>query len=180
LLRALYRENKIKALTISQLRRYIKRKEFAKPIESTSETLLSNNGRNRPYALWENNKNPVIQQLWKLFKLTLDEIKNAGAKGDPQYSRAKDLLDNASAAVNWSYSSCSPFWNKHYPTKAADDLAIAVYVLSSSAPATKEKAISIRQELHDQVERLEKGGEVRKRQKNYLKANRISFDRFFK
>jgi len=180
LLRALFRENKIKAVSISQLRKYIKRKEFAKPNIGSSETLMNGNGRNRPFALWENNKNPIINSLWKIYKLASAEIKNAGSKGDSQYIRARDILDFASGAVNWSMSSCWPWWNKEYSLKVADDLAIAVFVLSSSSAKTKEKAIAMRQELHDIVEKFEKSGEPRKIQKNYLKTNKIPFDKYFR
>jgi predicted glycosyl hydrolase (DUF1957 family) len=180
LLRALFRENKIKAVSVSQLRKYVKRKEFAKPNNSSSETLINGNGQSKPFALWENNKNPIINSLWKMYKLASDEIRSAGSKGDSQYIRARNMLDFASGAANWSMSSCWPWWDKEYSLKVADDLAIAVFVLSSSSAKTKEKAIAMRQELHDTVEQFEKSGEPHKIQKNYLKTNKIPFDRYFK
>jgi hypothetical protein len=180
LLKAMFRENRLRPVSVSSLRKYIKRKEFAKPNNGSSESLINGNGRSKPFLLWENTKNPIISLLWRMYKLASDEIKNAGSKGDSQYIRARDILDFASGAVNWSMSSCWPWWDKEYSLKVADDLAIAVFVLSSSSPKTKERAIAMRQELHDTVEQFEKSGEPNKIQKNYLKTNNIPFDRFFK
>jgi len=180
LLRAMFRENKIKPVSVTQLRKYVKRKEFAKPNNGSTETLITGNGRSKPFALWENNKNPIINSLWKIYKLASDEIKNAGSKGDSQYVRARNMLDLASGAVNWSMSSCWPWWEKEYALKVAEDMAIAVFVLLSSSVKSKEKAIAMRQELFDTVEKFEKSGEPQKIQKNYLKTNKIPFDRYFK
>jgi hypothetical protein len=107
------------------------------------------------------------------------EIKNAGAKGDPQYIRARELMDISSAAINWDRISCRPWWDKTYALKAADDLAIAVFVILSSAPKVKDNAIGLRQKIYDQVTQYEKSGEMKKLQKSYLKSNNIPPDRFY-
>jgi len=180
LLRSLFRENRLKAVPVTHIRKHIKRKEFVKPIESSSETLINGSNRKKPFMLWSNDKNPVINSLWRIYNLAVTEVKNGGVKGDSQYIRARDMLDFASGSINWSMSSCWPWWNKNYPLKVADDLAIAVFVLSSSNPKTKEKAIALRQEIHDVVEQFEKAGDIRKTQKNYLKVNKIPFERYFK
>jgi len=155
LLRALYQDSRIRPVSVSQLRRHIKRKEFVKPIE-------------------------IQQLLWKLYRMAVNEIKNAGTKGDPQYIRAREMMDMASAAINWDQISCRPWWNSSYALKAADDLAIAVFVILSSTPKAKENAISLRQKIYDQVSQYERSGEMKKAQQAYLKANNIPFDRFYK
>jgi predicted glycosyl hydrolase (DUF1957 family) len=180
LLRALYQDGRIRSVSVSQLRRYVKRKEFAKPAESTSETFNNEAKRRKPFHLWENDKNPIQQSLWKLFKMAVNEIKNAGSKGDPQYIRAREMMDMASAAINWDQISCRPWWNSAYTLKAADDLAIAVFVILSSSVKAKESAIQLRQKIYDQVSQYERSGEMKKSQQAYLKSNNIAFDRFYK
>lgn len=179
LLRALYQDGRIRSVSISQLRRYIKRKEFVKPADGSTETFNNDAKRKKPFHLWENDKNPIQQSLWKLYKLAATEIKNAGAKGDPQYIRARELMDISSAAINWDRISCRPWWDKTYALKAADDLAIAVFVILSSAPKVKDNAIGLRQKIYDQVTQYEKSGEMKKLQKSYLKSNNIPPDRFY-
>lgn len=179
ILKALYQDGRIRSVSVSQLRRYVKRKEFAKPSDGSSETFNNEAKRKKPFFLWENDKNPIQQTLWKLFNLASTEIKNAGTKGDPQYIRARDLLDSSSAALNWHQISCRPWWEKNYALQAADDLAIAVFVILSSAPKIKENAIALRQKLYDQITQYEKSGEMKKLQKSYLKSNNIPPDRFY-
>lgn len=180
LLRALYRDNRIKAVSITNLRRFIKRKEFARPVDGSSETFNNGGKRKKPFLTWENDKNQIQQSLWKLYKMAVTEIKNAGSKGDPQYMRAREMMDMASGAVNWTQISCRPWWNKQYVLKTADDLAIAVFVILSSSPKVKENAIQLRLKIYDQVAHFEKSGEMKKAQQAYLKSNNIQFDRFYK
>ncbi len=180
LLRALYRDNKLKAVTISHLRRFVKRKDFIRAVDGSSLTQKENSKKRRPFLIWENDRNPIHQSLWKLYKMAASEMKNAATKGDPQLTRAREMLDSASAAVNWSMASCSPWWDPAYPRQAADDLAIAIFVLLSSAPRVKDQAIALRVKIYEQIEQFEKSGERKKTQKEFLKANNIAFDRFHK
>jgi hypothetical protein len=179
LLKALHAENKFRRMSLSELRSYIKRKEFVKPIEGTSETRPYDAKRKKPYFLWQNESNLVQQTLWQLFGLASAEIRNAGSKGDPQFVRAREMFDTASAAVNWLMASGNPYWDSAYPLRAADDLALAVFVLLSSPLKAKETAIACRQKIYDTVEQLEKSGEIKKWQKNFLRVNNIPFERFF-
>jgi predicted glycosyl hydrolase (DUF1957 family) len=178
LLKALYNEGKVRKVTLSDLRTLIKRKEFIKPIEGTSETRQQDLKRKKPYALWQIENNSLQQTLWQLFNLAAAEIKNAGSKGDPQYNRAREMFDSASAAINWLMISGNPWWNGAYALQAADDLAIAVFVLLSSPLKAKETAIAQRLKLYEDIEQFEKNGEIKKWQKNCLRINNIPFERF--
>lgn len=180
LLRAIYRDNRLKPMTISHLRRLVKRKDFVKAVNGSSVTAKENSKKRRPFLIWEDDRNPIHQSLWKLYKMAASEMKNAATKGDPQLGRAREMIDSASAAVNWSMASCSPWWDPAYPRQAADDLAIAVFVLLSSSPKVKENAIALRVQIYEQIDQLEKSGEWKKLQKSFLKANSIQFDRFYK
>lgn len=180
LLRALYRDNKLKPVTISNLRRLVKRKESVRAVDGSSLTDKENLKKRKPFPIWENDRNPIHQSLWKLYKMAVSEIRNAAARGDPQFIRAREMMDSASAAVNWSMISCNPWWNPDYPRKAADDLAIAIFVLQSSAPRVKDQAVALRVKIYEQIEQFEKSGERKKTQKAFLKANNIAFDRFLK
>ena len=177
MLRALYQDGKIRSVSVSQLRRFVKRKEFVKPVDSSSETFGNHGKKSSPYSLWDDNKSPIQQTLWSLYKLASAEIRNAGAKGDPQYARAREMLDMASAAINWDRLSCKPWWESAYALKAAEDLAIAVFVVVSSPLKSKEQAIKLRQKLHDQVTQFERSGEVKKAQQAFFKSNNIPSDR---
>jgi alpha-amylase/alpha-mannosidase (GH57 family) len=179
LLKALYNEAKVRKVTLSDLRTLIKRKEFIKPVEGTAETRPNDMKRKKPYILWQNESNIIQQTLWQLFNLASAEIKNAGSKGDPQYVRAREMFDSASASVNWLMASGSPWWNGAYALQAADDLAIAVFVLLSSPLKAKENAIAQRLKLYEDIEQLEKNGEIKKWQRNCLRLNNIPFERFF-
>jgi len=179
LLKALYNEAKIRKVTLSDLRTQIKRKEFIKPVEGTAETRPNDMKRKKPYFLWQNESNIIQQTLWQLFNLASAEIKNAGSKGDPQYVRAREMFDSASASVNWLMASGNPWWNGAYALQAADDLAIAVFVLLSSPLKAKENAIAMRLKLYEDIEQFEKNGEIKKWQKNCLRLNNIPFERFF-
>jgi alpha-amylase/alpha-mannosidase (GH57 family) len=179
LLKALYTENKLKHMTLTDLRSYIKRKEFVKPVEASAETRPQDLKRKKPYLLWQNEHNVVQQTLWQLFNLAAAEIKNAGAKGDPQYNRAREMFDSASAGVNWQMASGNPNWESAYPQAAADDLALAVFILMTSPLKSKETAIAQRQKIYETIEHLEKSGEVKKWQKNFLRGNNIPFERYF-
>jgi hypothetical protein len=179
LLKALYGEPKFRHVTLSELRSFIKRKEFVKPQEGTAETRPQDMKRRKPYLLWQNESNPVQSTLWQLFSLASTEIKNAGSKGDPQYVRAREMFDSASSGTIWRMASGGPWWNSAYALQAADDLAIAVFVLLSSSLKAKETAIAHRLKLYEIIEQLEKNSEIRKWQRNFLRANNIPFDRFF-
>ena len=179
LLKALLADNKLKPMTISELRTFIKRKEFIKAGEGAAETRPGDLKRKRPFQSWQNENNVVQQTLWQLFNLATAEIKNAGSKGDPQYTRAREMFDSASAGVNWLMASGAPHWNSAYPLQAADDLAIAVFVLMSSPLKAKETAIALRSKVYDIIEQYEKSGEIKKWQKNFLRGNNIPFERFF-
>lgn len=158
----------------------MKRKDFVRTVDGSAVTRDGKGARNKPFSVWENDRNPIQKSLWKLFKLAVSEIKNAGAKGDPQYLRARDMLDSSSAAVNWAMASCSPWWDPEYPRRAADDLAIAVFVLLSSSPKVKEDAIALRVQIYEQIEQFEKSGERKKLQKSFFRANNINYDRYLK
>jgi hypothetical protein len=179
LFKALCAENKLKRMSVSELRSYVKRKEFVRAFDGTAETRPNDMKRKKPFLAWQNDNNAVQQTLWQLFNLASAEIKNAGSKGDPQYVRAREMFDSASAGVNWLMASGCPYWNSAYPLQAADDLAIAVFVLMSSALKAKETAIAHRQKLYDIIEQVEKSGEVKKWQKNFLRGNNIPFEKYF-
>jgi hypothetical protein len=178
-LKALYAENKIRHMSLSELRAYIKRKEFVKAGDGAAETRPNDLKRRKPFFAWQNENNTIQQTLWQLFNLATAEIKNAGSKGDPQYTRAREMYDNASAGVNWLMASGAPHWNSTYPLQAADDLAIAVFVLMSSPLKAKETAIAQRSKIYDMIEQYEKSGEIKKWQKNFLRGNNIPFERYF-
>lgn len=180
LLGALYRDAKLKPVSVSQLRHFVKPKEFTKPGDGSSETGIDKGKRKKSFLMFQDDKNPIQQNLWKLYNMAVSEIRNAGAKGDQQYIRAREMLDYSSGAINWAMLSCSPWWDSRYPLQAANDLAIAIFILSSSSPKVKENAIALRVKINDQIERFEKSGEMRKMQKAFLKANNIPFDRFYK
>lgn len=179
-LRALLKDNKLKPVTVTQLRRFIKRKDFARGVDGSIYTPANNSKKRKPFGLWNNPQNQIQQTLWKLFKMGLTEVRNAGAKGDSQCVRARDMYDSASAGLNWASASCSPWWEKKYPQQAADDLSIAIFVLMSTSPKVKDLAINLRIDLYEQVEAFEKSGEHKKLQKSFLKANNIQYDRFLK
>ena len=179
LLKALYGDNRLRKVAVSDLRALVKRKEFVKATEGTAETAMQDMKRKKPFQVWQNESNVLQQTLWQLFNLASAEIKNAGAKGDPQYVRAREMFDSSSAAVNWLMVSGSPWWNSAYALQASDDLAIAVFVLLSSPLKAKENAIALRLKLYSDVEQFEKNGEVKKWQKNCLRANNIPFERYF-
>ncbi len=180
LLRALYRDSKLKAVTISNLRRLVKRKDSIRAVDGSSVTGRENLKKRRAFLIWENDRNPIHQSLWKLYKMAISEIRNAAARGDPQFGRAREMTDSAAAAVNWSMVSCSPWWDPVYPRQAADDLAIAIFVLLSSAPRVKDQAIALRIKIYEQIDQFEKSGERKTAQKAFLKLNNIAFDRFLK
>ncbi len=180
LLGALYKDPKLRPVSVTQLRRFIKRKEFARPVDSSSETINQGGRNKRPFLAWDDSKSPVQQTLWKIFSIAVSEIKNAGAKGDPQYARAREMMDAASAGINWIMTAAKPWWDPKYALKVADDLAIAVFVLLSSPLKVKEEAIALRQRIYDQIEQFEKSGDITRSQKEYLRANNIPPDRFFK
>jgi alpha-amylase/alpha-mannosidase (GH57 family) len=179
LVKALYSEAKFKKVTLSELRTFIKRKEFVRASEGTAETRPQDMKRRKPYLLWQNDDNPIQSTLWQLFNLASVEIKNAGSKGDPQYIRAREMFDSASAGIIWLMASGTPWWNSAYALQAADDLAIAVFVLLSSSLKSKEAAIAQRIKLYADIEQNEKAGEFKKWQKNFLRTNNIPFERFF-
>jgi alpha-amylase/alpha-mannosidase (GH57 family) len=180
LLRALYRDNRLRPVSISQLRRHVKRKDFVRTVDGSAATRDGKSARNKPFSVWENDRNPIQKSLWKLFKLAVSEVKNASTRGDPQYLRARDMLDSSSAAVNWAMASCSPWWDPEYPRRASDDLAIAVFVLLSSSPKVKEDAIAMRVQIYEQIDKFEKSGERKKLQKSFFRANNINYDRYMK
>ena len=180
LLRSLIKDTKVKAVSVNQLRRYIKRKDFARVVDCSIYTPTDNSKKRKPFALWDNPQNQIQQTLWKLFKIGSAEVKNAGAKGDPQYIRAREMYDSVTAGINWLMASCSPYWDGKYPQQAADDLAIAVFVLLSSSPKIKDQAISLRVKMYEQIESFEKSGEHKKLQKSFLKSCNIPYDRFLK
>jgi hypothetical protein len=179
LLKALYSEAKFKRTSLTELRTYIKRKEFVKAAEGAAETRPFDMKKRKPFLLWQNDNNPIQYTLWQLFNLASNEIKNAGSKGDPQYIRAREMFDSASAGVNWLMASANPYWNSAYAMQAADDLAIAVFVLLSSTLKSKEAAIAQRLKIYGDIEEFEKAGDVKKWQKNFLRVNNIPFERFF-
>ncbi len=178
LLKALYGDGKLRRSTISELRTHIKRKEFAKPVEGTSETRPQDQKRKKPFYPWQTENNAVQHTLWQLFNLAAAEIKNAGSKGDPQYNRAREMYDQASAGVNWLMAGANPHWDSTYALEASDSLAIAVFVLLSSSLKAKEQAIAYRLKIYADVEQIEKNGDVKKWQKNFFRANNIPFERF--
>ena len=179
LLRSIYGEPKLRPVNVSELRQHIKRKEFIKPLESSLANRQINQRKKNQFLLWQDDSNPLQQILWQLFNMSVAEIKNAGSKGDAQYTRAREMMDAASAGVNFSMLSCSPYWNGCYAMQAADDLAIAVFVILSSPLKAKENGIALRTKLYEQIEQFEKNGEHRKQQKNYLRQANIPLDRAF-
>ena len=179
LLRSVYGEPKLRAVTVSDLRQHLKRKEFIKPLESSIAVKQNNNRKKNPFLLWQDDGNPLQQMLWQLFNMAVAEIKNAGSKGDPQYTRAREMMDSAAAGINWSMLSCSPYWNGCYAMRAADDLALAVFVVITSPLKVKENAIALRTKIYEQIEQFEKNGEPRKQQKNYFRQMNIPLDRAF-
>jgi predicted glycosyl hydrolase (DUF1957 family) len=117
LVKALYGEAKFKKVTLTELRTFIKRKEFVRASEGTAETRPQDMKRRKPYQLWQNDDNPIQSTLWQLFNLASTEIKNAGSKGDPQYVRAREMFDSASAGVIWLMVSGTPWGTAPTPCK---------------------------------------------------------------
>jgi len=166
---------KFDTMTISQLIDHYKKQRVGDPLPSSWASWEENFHDNIPYPLWQNPDNRLHRWQWQLTYLVLNTVKQSTK--DPNYARARQMLDKALVSDQYWWASGSPWWEPKIIIKSARNLIKVLYVLSKVSFSKKEEAEKLLLDIKKMTVFITQSGLINQIRKNYL--HKEKFTRLF-
>jgi len=163
----LYQEKKIKTMTISEIINSFPEGEEIKPLEGSWASMESELKAKIPYAQWNYPRNPIHKRQWELTYLAIKTVNRF--KNDPNFIKARDLLDKALFSCQYWWASTVPWWEIEYIEKGAYYLKKVIETLETAQKEIKEKAQKLYSEIVFTAFDWERSGLAHKKSMEYTK-----------
>jgi len=139
-LKNLYESKEIEFTTVSELENFFPATKEIEPVNSSWGSLESEIAAGIPYTQWNYPGNIIHEKQWEFTYLTIDTIEKH--KNDPDYEKAREILDKALFSCQYWWAGAVPWWEVEYIEKGAYMLRHAIESLSQAPAEIKEKAKS--------------------------------------
>ncbi len=140
-----YKDNRIKSKTIAELLELLPEKEEIEPINGSWASVESEIKKKIYYAQWKYPKNPIQKKQWELTYLAIESVN--GNKADPNYKKARKMLDQALFSCQYWWAGAVPWWEIEYIEKGAYFLKESICLLVNANLKTKHKAQKLYHEI---------------------------------
>jgi len=132
----------VKTATMTQLLRMYSEEEYVTPVPASWESRPHELQKNIPYALWDDPKNKIHSQLWKLANFAIKAVsENTESES---FDWARKHLDVGLASCHWWWASerkpdaFTPItWDPNIIERGAKELISSIRSLESTSPETK-------------------------------------------
>ncbi len=162
-----YKEDKVKSQTISEIINSFPQGEEINPVEGSWASMESELKENIPFAQWNYPGNPIHERQWELTYLAINTINQYSS--DQNYNEAREILDKALFSCQYWWASTVPWWEVEYIEKGAYFLKKVIEVLKTVPEDLKEKAQKLYQEIIFTAFDWERSGLAHKKSMEYTK-----------
>jgi len=166
-LNQLLKENKIKTMKISEIVDSFPEGEEIEPLKGSWASMESELKKKVFYAQWKYSGNPIHKKQWELTYLAIKTLNLA--KEDPNFKKARKLLDKALFSCQYWWAGAVPWWEIEYIEKGAYFLRSVIEVLKTIPKETKEKAKNLYSEIVFTAFDWERSGLAHRKSMNYTK-----------
>jgi len=166
-LEQLYRENKIKTMTISEIIDSFPEGEEIEPFEGSWASMESEIKANLPFVQWNHPGNPIHQKQWELTYLAIETVKKY--YDDPKFSEVRKMLDKALFSCQYWWAGAVPWWEIEYIEKGAYFLRKVIETLEKVPKEVKEKAEKLYSQIVFNAFDWERSGLAHKKSMEYTK-----------
>ena len=149
----------VESITYSEYLNHVKVEPLheVEPLASSWSTEARDLEKGIPYPLWAHPENELHKLQWQLTNLMVKSIK--GCEPDPDFKKARKLLDKALASDQYWWASARPWWNPGIIERGAKRFVEVVELLKNSLPSEiKNKAGELAQKIFNELERRKKSG----------------------
>ncbi|MBU1164548.1 phosphotransferase [Patescibacteria group bacterium] len=140
------KNNQVRTKTVSEYLELSMPTESVTPLASSWESTPQELKRKLPYALWQNPKNKIHQNLWDLRKIAIRVVSASKEKG-PNYDWARHHLDRGLASCAWWWAADRKLdlfdfvtWNPDAVEKGIKELISSIRSLHNVSQKTKLEA----------------------------------------
>lgn len=127
------------------------------------------------YPLWKNPKNEIHRLQWQLTNLAIKLVNQNSA--DPNFKKARTLLDRALHSDQYWWASANPWWSVEIIENGARMLANAALSLKNISPSTREKVENLYKKISTTAHKWQATGRAQKIKEAYLAGEH--YERFF-
>ena len=113
-------EPRVETLTFSELLARYEEKDETEPVACSWASNEEELTQGIPYPLWQNPKNPIHTLQWELTYLVTNAI--SSAKRDPNFSKAREKIDQSLFSCQYWWASGRPWWKPEMIKKGAQKL----------------------------------------------------------
>jgi len=175
LLIEVFQDPNIKTCTISELNHNFKKKETVEPLASSWSTWEDEIKEGIPYPQWNYPGNVIHKMQWELAQLAIESL-NLTEKGfskNSDWQEARHLLDEGLHSCQWWWVSCRPWWDTQMADRGAEVLSGVISKLRCCGLASSiiEKAVRLKEDIHNQAMQWHITGKSKKLQEQYMKSH---------
>lgn len=177
-LEKIYSERKIESKTISELLKIYPMDGKVKLLPANWGSLESELKKGIYYAQWNYPKHPIHRKQWALTYLAIKTLEKY--KSDPNYKRARKILDMALFSCHYWSAGAIPWWDPRLVEKGVYYLSQAIFLLKKVPKEIKEKAKSLYFEIVRKTFNWERSGWAHKKSMIYTKKINKEFGKILK
>lgn len=167
-LEKIYSERKIETKNPSELLEiYPENENKIKLFPGTWGTLESELKNKIYYAQWKYPNHPIHKKQWELTYFAIETIEKY--KSDPNYEKARKILDMALFSCHYWAGSAVPWWDPRLIEKGAHYLSKSIFILKKIPKKIRERAKEFYYEIVKKAFNWERSGWAHKKAINYTK-----------
>ncbi|HCJ67231.1 MAG TPA: hypothetical protein DHV62_07920 [Elusimicrobia bacterium] len=175
LLIEVFENSDIQTCTISELETFFKKTKATNPVSSSWSTWEDEIEQNIPYPQWDYPGNEIHKIQWELAKLAINLVNKTEKKfgRDESWQKARTLLDEGLHSCQWWWVSCRPWWDTQMADRGAEVLSQVILNLKRCeiADSVIEKAIKLKENIHNLAKKWHLSGKAKKLQDEYMKSH---------
>ncbi len=137
----------VTTLTISEMLKKNKRTKIISPKRASWSAQEREIKNGTPYALWDDPRNPIHQNLWRLIRHVSSRI--GQKRTHPNYQQARILFDRRLASDQFWWASAKPWWSLAIIKKKTKELLSIALLLDNDDTLAKQLARHIVRTAHD-------------------------------
>lgn len=126
--------------------------------------------RGLAFPLWQNPDNQIHELQWSLTHLAIDAVTNSERRGDPAFTSARLLLDEALASDQYWWASATPWWSVEIVTGGAKRFIKIIESLTSLPETERREALQLADAISRLARQWQNDGTARQRREQYLKT----------
>lgn len=162
----LLKNSRFEPLTYSELIDGFSQFKQINPLPSSWASQEEELKRRIPYELWDHPKNPIHKLQWQLFNLVIKTV--LAKKQDPNFKKARELLDeNINSDFFW-WASAHPWWSVEIIEEGGKRLINVLFPLKTVSPLIIKRAIRIYDTIIKLANYWQKSGKAVKEKKMFL------------